>query len=90
MTLAEALPSEKPWAVEGYQRLGGRWWPLAPGQVAKFSRGHRVYAVVMPAQKVAREAGREPCFPVEAVMGARWGKQVTSAPTSQREGSDLR
>ena len=37
VTLAEALPSEKPWAVEGYERLGGRWWPLAPGQVAKFS-----------------------------------------------------
>lgn len=37
VTLAEALPSEKPWAVEGYQRLGGRWWPLVPGQVVKFS-----------------------------------------------------
>ena len=27
--LAEGLPHEEPWALEGHQRSEGSWWPLA-------------------------------------------------------------
>lgn len=75
MRLAEGLPWR---GIRDWRKVGGPW-PLArePSSAEGISCDD---AYTEGGQK----GGREPCFPVEAVVGARWRMQVALLPARGR------